>query len=441
MARRKKKLPTEAVKTHISGLSHEGRGIAHINNKITFIRGALPDEDVFFKYTNQRAKFDEGIATEIIAASKQRVEPQCNAYGVCGGCSLQHLDSDSQIHFKQSILIEQFKHIGNIEIENLLPPMTGPVWCYRRKARLGVKFVNKKQKLLVGFRETQSNYIADIDACEILHPSIGKNISILESLLESLSIKDKIPQLEIAIGDDENAIIIRHLEAFSDQDIEILLNFEKNNNLTFYLQSGGIDTVIKLDQNSDQNLYYTIPNHDIKINFKPTDFTQINSEINYAMIDRALEFLELNENDSVLDLYCGLGNFTLPIAKYCRHATGIEGDNNLVERARANAEYNNITNTEFFTMDLADENMDIFRIGNQYNKLLLDPARSGANIILERLDLTKFESIVYISCNPATLARDSDILVNKHGFTLVTAGVMDMFPHTSHVESIAVFKQ
>lgn len=441
MARRRKKLPREAVAASIQSLSHEGRGIAYIDDKITFIRGALPGEEILFRYTNQRAKFNEGITTEVLTASDQRVSAECHYYGVCGGCSLQHLDHPAQIQHKQSVLVEQLHTIGNAHAEDILPPLTGARFAYRRKARLGVKYVNKKEKLLIGFREVGSNFIAEIDQCEVLHPSIGKRISALQELISDLSIKDKIPQLEVAVGDENSVIIIRHLAAFTDDDLQQLKIFEDQHNIEFHLQSSGPDSIIKLSPDKNRLLQYTLSDHDIVIEFSANDFTQVNFDINRQMINRVISFLKLNKNDTVLDLFCGLGNFTLPIAKYCHHVTGIEGNSELVKRAYFNAQLNNLSNVTFIAMDLDQDNLAQQFSDKRFNKLLLDPARSGADKILHQLPLKNVETIVYVSCNPATLARDSAILIHEKGYKLINAGIMDMFPHTSHVESIAVFKQ
>ncbi len=441
MSRKRKKLPEEAVQAHIHALSHEGRGIAKVNDKTTFIRGALANEDVWFKYSYSRSKFDEGYVTEVISKSDDRVDAKCTAFGICGGCSLQHMYPEAQILMKQNVLLEQLEHIGKSQPQTILPPLTGPHWEYRRKARLGVKYVIKKESVLIGFREVRSNFIAQIEQCEVLHPSIGKKLDELKALITNISIKDQIPQLEVAIGDNKTVIILRHLKPLTDDDLDLLSEFEQQHNIVFYLQPSGLDSIHILNPENESDLEYALPNHDITIYFRPTDFTQINIDINRQMIDLALNFLELKSEDNVLDLFCGIGNFTLPIAKYCNSVIGVEGLDELVERAKLNSERNQITNTEFHAMDLAKEDLNDRLFNNNYNKILLDPARSGADIVLKKLNLKNVETIVYVSCNPATLARDTEILVDEKGFKLTHAGVMDMFPHTAHVESIAVFKQ
>lgn len=441
MARRRKKLPIEPVLATIESLSHEGRGIAHINGKTTFISGALPNEEVMFKYSSRRSKLDEGHTIEVIKPVSERVQARCEHFGVCGGCGLQHMASESQIKHKQSVLLQQFEHMGNVEADKILPPLTGPVWGYRTKARLGVKYVEKKSRVLVGFRENYSRFIADLNQCEVLHPKIGLKLDSLQDLIARLSIYNQIPQIEVAIGDNNVVLILRHLAPLIEQDRQLLLAFEKEHQLEFYLQSGGPDTVIKLNPEENRGLYYKLPKHDLKIHFSPSDFTQVNMDINRAMIDRVISLLDLHSEDRVLDLFCGLGNFTLPVAKYCKQVTGVELLPTLIDRAKMNASNNNIANADFVVMDLAQEELEAEFIHKPFNKLLLDPARSGADQILRRLPLNDVEIIVYVSCNPATLARDSQILVHEKGFRLLKAGVMDMFPHTSHVESIAFFKK
>lgn len=441
MARRRKKLPIEPVLATIESLSHEGRGIAHINGKTTFISGALPNEEVMFKYSSRRSKLDEGHTIEVIKPVSERVQARCEHFGLCGGCGLQHMASESQIKHKQSVLLQQFEHMGNVEADEILPPLTGPVWGYRTKARLGVKYVEKKSRVLVGFRENYSRFIADLNQCEVLHPKIGLKLDSLQDLIARLSIYNQIPQIEVAIGDNNVVLILRHLAPLIEQDRQLLLAFEKEHQLEFYLQSGGPDTVIKLNPEENRGLYYKLPKHDLKIHFSPSDFTQVNMDINRAMIDRVISLLDLHSEDRVLDLFCGLGNFTLPVAKYCKQVTGVELLPTLIDRAKMNASNNNIANADFVVMDLAQEELEAEFIHKPFNKLLLDPARSGADQILRRLPLNDVEIIVYVSCNPATLARDSQILVHEKGFRLLKAGVMDMFPHTSHVESIAFFKK
>jgi len=440
LSRKRKKFPQEPQPASIESLSHEGRGIASIHGKTTFIHGALPGEEVLFKYTNRRARFDEGYSVEVIKASPDRHVPECPHFGVCGGCSLQHMDSVRQLEHKQEVLIQQLEHIGSVKPETLFEPLTGDTWGYRRKARLGVKYVARKGKVLVGFREIYSRFVADIDTCKVLHPSVGENLNALKDLIGGLSIYQKVPQIEVAVSDDLTVLVVRHLQELTNDDRDKLLRFEKAHNVIFFLQAKGPDSVTKLNEEPFPGLKYHIPDHDIEIVFQATDFTQVNMDINQKMINRVIDLLALTKDDQVLDLFCGLGNFTLPMARYCGQVTGVEGEAGLIERAKFNAMHNTIKNADFVVANLMNESLEAAFLRRQYSKILLDPPRSGAREIIEKLDVSNTETLVYVSCNPATLARDAGILVHDKNMRLLKAGVMDMFPHTSHVESIALFQ-
>ena len=440
MSRPHKKRLADPVSASIESLSHEGRGIARINGKTVFIDGALPGEEVRFLYTRRRGQFDEGRMVEVLKPSASRVEPRCRYYGMCGGCSLMHLDSEEQILHKQSVLLEQLAHLGKVEPERILPPLSASRWGYRRKARLGAKYVAGKEKVLVGFREKFSSFIADIDSCEVLHPNLGEAIGQLKELIHELSVYRQIPQLEVAVSDSVAAIVIRHLAPLTSNDRRILADFEAQRPVRFYLQPGGLDSVRSLSGDDGQNLYYRLDGHDITVEFSPIDFTQVNFELNTLLVDRVIELLEPGAADKVLDLFCGLGNFTLPIARYAQHATGLEASEDLVLRAQKNAQRNSLSNVGFGVCNLMEPDAGPLVSGCAYNKVLLDPPRTGAREIIEQLDLGRVERLVYVSCNPATLARDAGILANQGGLSLKAAGVMDMFPHTSHVESIALFE-
>ena len=440
MSRRRNKPPPDPLPACIESLSHEGRGIARIDGKTVFIEGALPGEQVRFQYTRKRGQFDEGRVVEVVEPSGSRVEPRCRHYGLCGGCSLMHLDGGEQILHKQSVLLEQLQHLGGVEPERILPPLSASRWGYRRKARLGVKYVAGKEKVLVGFREKHSSFIADIDSCEVLHPILGEAIGELKELVRELSVYRQIPQLEVAVSDTVAAVVIRHLAPLTDDDRRILSDFEAQRPVRFYLQPGGLDSVHSLSGQSEQHLYYRLDRHDITMEFSPIDFTQVNFELNALLVDRVIELLQPGAADTVLDLFCGLGNFTLPIARYAKQATGLEGSEDLVLRAQKNAQKNGLANAGFGVCNLAEPDAGSHISGYAYNKVLLDPPRSGAQEIIEQLDLERVAKLVYVSCNPATLARDAGILANQGGLSLKAAGVLDMFPHTSHVESIALFE-
>jgi len=441
---RRKRLPEALVEATIESLSPEGRGVAHVNGKVVFVDFALAGEIVEFKYTRVSKKFDEARAVTILKASPQRVEPICAHFTVCGGCSMQHQEHEAQIQSKQDALMQQFQHLGQVQPAHILPPLRGPLKHYRQKARLGVKYVPKKDKVLVGFREKGNSFLADILACPVLHESVGLRIKDLSDLLMSMKARSVIPQIEVAIDDSKTALVFRHLEALCDEDKIALTEFAKQYDLQIMLQSGGPDTVIALWPLNPPPLSYTLKEQGVTIEFQPNDFTQVNSEINQLMVSHALQMLALNEEDTVLDLFCGLGNFTLAMAKQCASVVGVEGAQSMVVKARENAQRNNIANVTFYAADLSrDISSEIWLnkagVSQSYDKILLDPPRSGAMEMLKYIGQLNAKRIVYVSCNPATLARDTHALVHEYGYTLDAAGVMDMFPHTAHVESIALF--
>ncbi len=438
--RRKQKLPQEPVEAQIASLSHDGRGVARIDGKATFIHGALPGERVMFRYTGKRKSHDEGDVVEVLEASDQRVVPECAFFGLCGGCNLQHLQAGAQIRYKQQTLLDAFSRLGKVMPELVLPPLTNKTpWGYRRKARLGVKHVLKKGRVLVGFRERSASFVADMNSCEVLHPKIGHALADLSTLIGGLSVSARIPQIEVAMDDQRCVLIFRILESLADADREKLRDFARNQGIIIYLQEGGPDTVKPLDE--EANLQYMLPEFGLELHFQPTDFTQVNTDINRQMISQALDLLALEKQDQVLDLFCGIGNFTLPMATRAGKVTGVEGAEELVDRARGNAQRNQLHNVSFYTANLYESLEHEPWLQQQFNKVLLDPPRSGAFELLGHLPRMGAERIVYVSCYPGTLARDAGELVNNLGYRLVSAGVMDMFPHTAHVESIALFEK
>lgn len=439
MARRRRRSPPIEMTVSIESLTNDSRGVAHHEGKAVFVEGGLPGEVVRCQTTRRTSKYDTANVLEVLEASDDRVQPRCSAAGVCGGCSLQHMSESSQIHAKQQVLLENLQQIGKVQPESTLPPLQGPHWNYRRKARLGVKFVPKKGGVLVGFREKQSGYLAVMDSCEVLDERFSNLILPLRELVAGLSIAKRIPQIEIAAGDDSAVLVFRNLEPISGTDQELLKGFAQQHQLSILLQPAGPDSIQALYPGKQELLQYRLDEWDVAIRFRPTDFTQVNASINQSMISLALKLLSAEEGDEVLDLFCGIGNFTLPLARVCKHVTGIEGDSVLVKMARDNASYNGLSNAEFITANLYDTPLDGSWLHRKWDRILLDPPRSGAMEVIERLPELKPKRIVYVSCNPATLARDADILVNKYGYRLKAAGVMDMFPHTKHVESIAVF--
>lgn len=436
---RRKPLPDTPVKVIISALAHDGRGVAHVDGKVIFIDEALPGEELEFLYTDIRKDYAEGKIAKLLSRSPLRVDAACPHYGVCGGCSFQHVAAEAQIKIKQDLLIEQFKRIGKVDIPELWTSLTGPHWGYRRKARMGVKYVAKKDRVLVGFRERRHPYLAEIDSCLVMHPKVGTQLLALGELIGSLSLRDKIPQIEVAIGDEQCVLAIRILEPATGEDHAKLRAFAKTHDMSLCLQAKGPDTITPLAGEPEIMPSYALPNHGIEFKFRPAMFTQVNYEINRQMIDRVIETLDLTINDSVLDLFCGLGNFTLPMAKKAGFVVGIEGDQPLVNHAKENAKHNGIDNVEFYAADLSKVISDQAWANRHYNKILLDPSRAGASEILGHFKKWQPEQIIYVSCNPSTLARDAGILVNELGYQLVKAGVMDMFPQTGHVESIALF--
>jgi 23S rRNA (uracil1939-C5)-methyltransferase len=438
MSHKRKKPPLELITAEVTHLNHEGRGIAHINGKTTFLFGALPGETVEFQYIHCHKQFDEGTVRAVLKPSHDRVTPKCAHFGICGGCALQHMSSGAQRAHKETILLEHFQHQANIQPEEILSPLIGDDWGYRRRARVSVRFVAKKNKVLVGFRERQSSFVADILQCETLHPSIGYRIHAFSELLMQLETKEKIAQLEIAIGDNTSAFIVRNLIPLSEADSEKIIAFTKTHNLRCYLQPGNEDSIYPLYPKDPEPLYYDIPSEKLRLYFQPSQFTQINQTINLQMIERAIQLLDLQKTDRVLDLFCGIGNFSLPIAKYVKEVIGVEGSEKAIEQAKINAEKNQINNTQFFTHDLTQPCEDTAWGKYHYDKILLDPARVGAKEVLENIPLWRPKRIVYVSCNPITLARDTKILLEQ-GYQLKKAGIMDMFPHTEHVEAIAVF--
>jgi 23S rRNA (uracil1939-C5)-methyltransferase len=435
---RRNRLPEPVADVMIESLAHDGRGVAHLDGKAIFIEGALPGERVGIEYLATHRKFDEARATVIQLASPDRVTPRCPHFGVCGGCSLQHLEAGAQIRAKQQVLLDNLKHIGGVAPETLLAPLTGPVWGYRGKARLGVKDVIKKGRVLVGFRERHGGYIADLSRCEVLHPSVGERLGELSGLISSLDARARIPQIEVAVSEAVTALVFRHLDPLGDADILRLREFAQASGMHVYLQGGGPDSVTPLEP-ADSVLSYHLPEQQVELRFLPHDFTQVNPVINRQMIARVLQMLEPDEHDRVLDLFCGLGNFTLPLARLAGSVTGVEGESGLVSRARDNAVCNGLQNADFHVADLATDQRDSNWAGGNYNKVLLDPPRSGAAEVIDTLGNIAPERIVYVSCHPGSLARDAGRLVHDKGYRLLAAGVMDMFPHTAHVESIALF--
>ena len=445
MSRSNKVSPVPFAAT-ITDLSHDGRGVARVDGKTVFVSGALLGEQVMAKLRKRHRHFDEAEVVELITRSPHRVEPKCQHFAECSGCSLQHLDAPSQIAAKQRVLFENFERIGKVSPTSWLPPLSGEPWGYRRKGRLSVRNVIKKGRVLVGFREEQNpRLVADIQRCEVMHPSLGPKVGLLADLLSTMDAVDTIPQIEFAGGDDVMALVFRHMEPLSDGDQAALIAFAKQHELAIYLQPGSNSSVHPLWPESP-TLSFRIASgdsrfDDVELQFEPLDFVQVNADMNQRMLARTLELLDPQPTDRVLDLFCGLGNFTLPIARRVAEVVGVEGEHGLVERASQNAARNGIENARFHVADLFEDQRHTEWAKQPWDKVLLDPPRAGADKVLDYLPHKQTRRIVYVSCHPASLARDAGILVNQHGFKLTSAGVMDMFPHTAHVESIALFER
>lgn len=445
MARtRSPRIDKTPFQTDILDLSHDGRGVARREGeggKVTFISGALPQETVMAEQTGKSRHFDEARTVEVVKASPHRVEARCPHFGVCAGCVLQHLEESQQIIAKQRVLMDNLERIGHVKPGAVLPPLAGDSWGYRRKGRFSVRRVEKKDKTLVGFRELDPRFVADLSQCLTVIPEIGTKVSALSTFIESLEGKRDIPQIEFIAGDAAIALTVRHLQPLSAADTEAWKAFGEEHGFAIYLQSGGLETVQPLWPAEGVALSFALPQWNVELAFRPLDFIQVNAKLNQQMIAHALTLLDAQPDERVLDLFCGLGNFTLPLARTVREVVGVEGEAGLVTRAKENAARNGLDNAQFFAADLTQDQRHTPWMKQGFDKLLLDPPRSGAIDVLQQLPLKQFKRIVYVSCHPGSLARDAGYLVNEQGFTLVSAGAMDMFPHTAHVESIAVFEK
>ena len=438
-AKRKPANSNDTCKAEIEQLSYDGRGVAHVDGKTVFIDGALPGERVTFRYGKRHKRYDTGQLVEVFRAASTRVTPECTYFGTCGGCSLQHLAPEAQLAAKQQILQDSLAHIGKVTPERWLAPLPGPVWGYRRKARLGVRLVPKKGGVLVGFRERRHSFITPLADCKTLDPRLAALLPLLTELIAGLSCANRIPQIEVAAGDGEVALVFRHLVSLGEDDREQLRAFGQRHASQVFTQAGGPESVTALWPLEPALLSYRLVEHDVEILFAPTDFVQVNTAANARIIDRALELLDPQPHESVLDLFCGVGNFTLPLARRAERVLGLEGDATLVQRAQLNATHNRIVNASFREADLYRE-LDQAPWGEEgFDKLLVDPPRSGAIEVIKHLSSPRPRRIVYVSCYPATLARDSDYLVHALGYRLASASVADMFPQTSHTEAIALF--
>ncbi len=434
---RKKREPETA---RIDSSTHDGRGIAATSGKKVFVAGALEGERVRFMRRKSRRNFDEAELLEVLESSPDRIDARCDAFGRCGGCSLQHVSSEQQRRIKSQALQDNLQRIGNVEANSWLDPITGAEWNYRRRARLAVKDVAAKGRVLVGFRERMAPFITDMHRCEVLAAPVDAMIDDLSELIGRLSIRARLPQIEVAVAENAMALVFRVLDTPTPADRETLVSFAETAGLRVYLQTGGPESVELLHPaRIDESLYYTLPEFDLRIDFEPTDFVQVNADINRRMVHSAIEYLEPRNDDRVLDLFCGIGNFSLALARRAGHVLGIEGEASLVRRAEANAAGNGLDNASFAVADLSKIDGTEIWMREHWDKVLLDPARSGADQVVSRMQQIGPARIVYVSCHPGTLARDARTLVHEQGYTLDSAGIIDMFPQTAHVESIAIF--
>ncbi len=426
----------------IESLDQEGRGIARRDGKVIFVEGALPGESVEIETYRKKASFEVAAATTIRNESASRTTPGCEFFGLCGGCSLQHMDARTQVAAKQRVLEDNLRHIGKVTPEQILPAIYGPAWGYRHRARLTSRYVFKKGGVLVGFHEKRSSYVADMRSCAVLPPRISALLMPLRELVNNLSIRARMPQIELAVADNVDALVLRVLDPLTADDEDKLRAFADAHRVVFYLQPKGPDTAQLFHPPCTGELYYLLPEFDVRITFLPTDFTQVNQAINQVLVRRALSLLGPQPGERIADLFCGLGNFTLPIARSGAQVTGIEGSAGLIKRAQQNAQINGLTsNTQFLTMDLFKIDSAQWAALGAFDKLLIDPPRDGAMELVKLIGADGPRRIVYVSCSPSTLARDAEVLVAAHGYKLRAAGIVNMFPHTAHVESIALFER
>jgi len=429
----------------IESLDMEARGIARRDGKVIFVEGALPGERVTVRTVRCKPSYDIARVETLLRASSQRVTPSCPHFGVCGGCAMQHLDPSAQVAIKQRVLEDTLWHVGKLKVACMVPPLHGPTWGYRYRARLSVRVVPKKGGVLVGFHERKSSYVADMHVCHVLPRHVSDLLLPLRAMIATLSVPDRMPQIEVAVGDLVTVLVLRHLLPLTDGDRAILRDFAQRHDVKWWLQAKGPETVCPLDPQDAELLAYQQPEFGLRMPYRPTDFTQVNHAVNRTLVSRALGLLGVQTQDRVADLFCGLGNFTLPLATQAREVVGIEGSQRLTERALAAAGQHGLSaRTRFATFNLFEASVDWLRALGYFDRMLIDPPREGAQALAQALSQLRPEErpcrIVYVSCNPATLARDAAIMVHEGGYALKAAGVINMFPHTGHVESIAVFE-
>lgn len=427
----------------VESLDHEGRGIARANGKTIFIDGALPGERVEYASFHKKPNYEQAHLLRVVRASPLRTEPVCPHFGICGGCAMQHLEPHAQLAVKQRVLEDALWHIGRVKAEEILPPIQGPDWGYRHRARFSVRRVPRKGGVLIGFHEKRSSYIADMPTCEILPPHVSALLLPLREMIDALSVAERLPQIELAVGADCTALVLRILAPLQPADEARLRDFADQHGVVFYLQPKGPDTAIRFYPLPGPRLDYHLPEFGLKMEFRPTDFTQVNPAVNQVMVRRALCLLDPQPHERIADLFCGLGNFTLPIACSGARVVGVEGSAALVARGQAAAIAHGLEDrVSYQVSNLFDCTPSTIERLGALDKLLIDPPREGAIEVVKSLPSSgPIRRVVYVSCNPATLARDAAVLVNLKGYTLLSAGIVNMFPHTAHVESMAVFER
>jgi 23S rRNA (uracil1939-C5)-methyltransferase len=433
--------PAKTLAAQVLSLAHDGRGVARVAGKVVFVERALPGEWVEFRRFRRKPNFDLANLTRVLRASSARVVPRCPHYERCGGCSLQHLDARAQVAVKQRVLEDNLARIGKVQPDTLLSPIHGPSWAYRQRARLSVRCVPKKGGALVGFRERREHGIVDMDSCEVLPPRTSALIAPLRELISRLALGKRIPQIEIAVGDEAHALTLRVLDPLPDTDVAQLRSFSARHGVDIHLQPGGSDSIRRVNSAEvSRPLFYRLPEFDLTLAFGPSDFTQVNFAVNRVLVRRAIALLELREGMRVADLFCGLGNFTLPIARRGASVVGVDGSREVLARADENARSNGLGHrVQFVAHNLFEARPALLARLGRFDRMLIDPPRDGAHAFVQALDLDWPQRIVYVSCNPATLARDAGVLVHDKGYRLCAAGIVNMFPHTAHVESIALF--
>lgn len=436
---RRRRAPAPTVVATVEAVDDAGSGVVRVDGRSLLVDGVLAGESIVCRPRRGRRQGHRADLVEVLESADSRIPPVCPHFGLCGGCRLQHMPGDAQLALKEAGLLRALSEQAGVEPDSLLAPLTGPGTGYRRRARLGVKFVPGKGGILVGFREKHSGKLAELDACETLDPRVGASIGSLRRMLDELTIRNRIPQLEVSMGDTGTALVLRHLDPVSAADARVLVDFARERDWQLHLQPGGPDSVHPLWPEEPEPLAYRLPDFDLELAFLPSDFVQVNAVMNRILVAAAIEHLDLCPDSRVLDLFCGIGNFTLAAARRAGHVTGVEGSPALVSRARGNGDRNRIDNADFVVADLLELDGSPTWWRDGWDRLLLDPPRGGAGRLLSALDGRLPPRIVYVSCNPGTLALDAGMLVREQGYRLRHVGVIDMFPHTSHCEAMAVF--